>query len=74
MNKTEIDVAYLPLVDSAPFIVAEHLGFFRRSDLRVHLHKEVSWAIVRDKLAVGGLAAWRHGGMAAWRLGGLAAA
>lgn len=53
MNKTEIDVAYLPLVDSAPFIVAEHLGFFRRSDLRVHLHKEVSWAIVRDKLAVG---------------------
>ena len=53
MNKTEIDVAYLPLVDSAPFIVAEHLGFFRASGLRVNLHKEVSWAIVRDKLAVG---------------------
>lgn len=53
MNKTEIDVAYLPLVDSAPFVVAEHLGLFRKTGLRVNLHKEVSWAIVRDKLAVG---------------------
>ncbi len=53
MKKTEIEVAYLPLVDSAPFVVAEHLGFFRKMGLRVNLHKEVSWAIVRDKLAVG---------------------
>ena len=28
MNKTDLDIAYLPLVDSAPFILAEHLGYF----------------------------------------------
>lgn len=53
MNKSDIAIAYLPLVDSAPFIVAEQLGFFDAMGLQVSLHKEVSWAIVRDKLAVG---------------------
>lgn len=55
-NKTaDIQIAYLPLVDSAPFIMAEHLGLFRRHGLQVTLHQEVSWAIVRDKLATGAL-------------------
>lgn len=53
MNKTDLDIAYLPLVDSAPFILAEHLGYFSQMGLKVTLHKEVSWALVRDKLAIG---------------------
>jgi ABC-type nitrate/sulfonate/bicarbonate transport system substrate-binding protein len=54
-EKTKIRLLYLRLTDSAPFIVAQEMGFFRRFGLRVELQRETSWATLRDKL-IGGAA------------------
>lgn len=52
-----VRLGYLRLTDSAPCLVARELGFFSQQGLRVQLSQEVSWANVRDKLAVGELQA-----------------
>lgn len=54
-EKVDLDLGYVRLTDSAPLIVARERGLFQRYDLNVTLHQEVSWANVRDKLAVGAL-------------------
>lgn len=54
-EKPALNLGYLRLTDSAPFIVARELGLFAKYGLDVTLHREVSWANVRDKLAVGAL-------------------
>jgi len=48
-------LGYLPLVDAAPLVVAEALGFFRTLGLRVALVPEPAWAALRDRLALGAL-------------------
>ncbi len=48
-------LGYLPLVDAAPLVVAEALGFFRTLGLRVALAPESAWAALRDRLAFGAL-------------------
>lgn len=50
-----VDLGYLKLTDAAPFVIANELGFFADLDLKVTLTQEVSWAIIRDKLATGAL-------------------
>ncbi|MEN7341898.1 MAG: CmpA/NrtA family ABC transporter substrate-binding protein [Pseudomonadota bacterium] len=47
---TELKIAYVPLTDAAPLIVAKEKGFFAAHDLDVQLIQEQSWASVRDKL------------------------
>ncbi len=54
-EKPALRVGYLRLTDSAPLIVAAELGLYRRYGLDVTLQQEVSWANVRDKVAVGEL-------------------
>ncbi len=54
-EKSDIDVGYLRLTDSAPFLIAKDLGFFIKFGLNVTLRQETSWANVRDKLVTGGL-------------------
>lgn len=54
-EKADLDIGYVRLTDSAPLIVARERGLFQRYGLNVRLHQEVSWANVRDKLAVGAL-------------------
>lgn len=49
-NET-IHLGYVRLLDAAPLLLAEHLGFFREAGLSVELHCEAGWATVRDKLA-----------------------
>ncbi|KAA9129821.1 ABC transporter substrate-binding protein [Marinihelvus fidelis] len=46
----KLRLAYLPLTDAAPLVVARELGFFRRHGLDVTLSREASWASVRDKM------------------------
>ncbi|MEM6707450.1 MAG: CmpA/NrtA family ABC transporter substrate-binding protein [Pseudomonadota bacterium] len=46
-------LGYLTLVDSAPMIAAEALGLYEQLGLSVTLHREVSWANLRDKLVAG---------------------
>lgn len=48
-------LGYLPLVDAAPLVAAEALGFFRTLGLRVALAPEAAWAALRDRLLFGAL-------------------
>ena len=49
----DVHVGFMPLTDCAPLVVASELGFDRRHGLNLVLHREVSWANIRDKLGVG---------------------
>lgn len=49
----ELRLGYLPLVDAAPFFVAEALGFADQEGLRLVLHPAPSWSALRDMLAMG---------------------
>lgn len=53
MTQQEIRVGVIALTDSAPFVVAQHLGFFQAQSLEVKLLRQPSWATLRDKLAYG---------------------
>jgi len=50
-----IRVGFVPLIDAAPLIAAERLGFFAAEGLHVGLERQIGWANVRDKLAYGHL-------------------
>ena len=47
---TKIDIGYVPLTDAAPLIVALELGFAYEEGIQLTLHREVSWANIRDKI------------------------
>jgi len=48
-----IDLGFVALTDAAPLIVAKERGLFGKEGLDVSLHREVSWATVRDKVSAG---------------------
>jgi len=52
---SHLTVGYMPLLDSAPLLWAQHRGYFRAAGLDVELVREVSWASLRDRLAYGAL-------------------
>ncbi|TNF07395.1 MAG: hypothetical protein EP323_03260 [Gammaproteobacteria bacterium] len=52
-EKQHLNLGYMRLSDSAPLIVAQELGFYTKYGLDVTLHREVSWANIRDKLIAG---------------------
>ena len=43
----------MSLLDCAPLLAAERLGFFKDAGVDVRLSRELGWATVRDKLAAG---------------------
>jgi len=56
MSRSEVlRLGFVPLTDSAPLVVAKERGFFEAEGLKVELSREVSWATIRDKVAVGAL-------------------
>lgn len=48
-----VDVGYVPLLDAAPLIVAARMGFAAEEGLDLVLHREASWAALRDRLIWG---------------------
>ncbi len=46
-------IGYVPLLDSAPLVVAHGLGFFEREGLATTLLRQPGWACVRDKMLYG---------------------
>lgn len=50
---TQIHCGYLPLVDSAPLIIAKELKFAAQEGLDLTLQKQPSWSALRDRLAFG---------------------
>jgi nitrate/nitrite transport system substrate-binding protein len=53
LEKTKIKVGFIPIIDCAAIVLAEELGAYERQGLEVEIRREVSWANVRDKLALG---------------------
>lgn len=50
-----VRIGFIPLVDCAPLLVADALGFFARHGVAVDLSREVGWATVREKILYGQL-------------------
>ena len=53
LERTKIKVGFIPIIDCAAIVLAEELGAYERQGLEVEIRREVSWANVRDKLALG---------------------
>ena len=54
-RKREIHAGFIPLSDCAPLVIASELGFDRQHDFSLALHREASWANIRDKVDIGAL-------------------
>ena len=50
---TPLALAFLPLTDSAPLVVAKELGFAADEGIDLTLIRDTSWATVRDRLVYG---------------------
>ncbi|MEC8796180.1 MAG: CmpA/NrtA family ABC transporter substrate-binding protein, partial [Pseudomonadota bacterium] len=53
MRGTVLPVGYMPLVDAAPLIVAQEMGFAAEEGIALDLQKAPSWSSLRDMLAFG---------------------
>lgn len=56
MSKTaahEITAGFMPLFDSAVLVAAGEMGFAAREGIELKLHRETSWANIRDRIAIG---------------------
>ena len=53
MRTASLSVAYMPLVDAAPLIVAQEMGFAEAEGLALDLIPAPSWSSVRDMLVFG---------------------
>ena len=57
MSRVTLNCGYVPLVDSAPLIIARELHFDADEGIRLNLLKQPSWSALRDLLALGHLEA-----------------
>lgn len=48
-----IDAGFVPLLDAAPLIIAAEMGFAAEERFELRLHREMSWASLRDRLIWG---------------------
>lgn len=46
-------IGFMPLLDCAPIIIARELGFAADEGLSLDLHRETSWANIRDRVYLG---------------------
>ncbi len=53
MTGPRLSVAFVPLVDAAPLVVASKMGFDREEGITLDLVRASSWSSVRDMLAFG---------------------
>ncbi|HKK97737.1 MAG TPA: CmpA/NrtA family ABC transporter substrate-binding protein, partial [Marivita sp.] len=53
MSAVSVSVAYMPLVDAAPLIIAQEMGFAEAEGIALDLIAAPSWSSVRDMLAFG---------------------
>lgn len=50
---TRLAIGFIPLTDAAVLIACAERGFAAAEGLEINLHREVSWANIRDKVNVG---------------------
>lgn len=53
LEQSDIQLGYIPLLDSIALLWAKHRDYFKDEGLNVSLVKEASWASLRDRLAYG---------------------
>ncbi|WP_407306131.1 ABC transporter substrate-binding protein [Acinetobacter sp.] len=53
LEKTQIQIGYIPLLDCVAILWPKQRGFFDEVSLDITLVKEASWASLRDRLAFG---------------------
>ncbi|TCM67501.1 NitT/TauT family transport system ATP-binding protein [Acinetobacter calcoaceticus] len=53
LEKSQIQIGYIPLLDCIAILWAQHRGYFKAQGLEVTLMQEPSWASLRDRLAFG---------------------
>ena len=53
MNAVVLSAGFIPLVDAAPLIVAEEMGFAAEEGLALDLVRAPSWSSLRDMLVFG---------------------
>lgn len=53
MKGVELSIGFIPLVDAAPLIVAQEMGFAAQEGLALNLVKAPSWSSLRDMLVFG---------------------
>lgn len=53
MNRVSLPVAYMPLVDAAPLIIAQEMGFADSEAISLDLIAAPSWSSLRDMLCFG---------------------
>jgi NitT/TauT family transport system ATP-binding protein len=49
----EVHAGFLPLMDAAILVAAREKGFLQEQGIDLHLHRETSWANIRDRMSVG---------------------
>ena len=55
MKNEVLRIGYVPLIDAAPLIVAQEIGFAAEEGLSFDLVRQQSWAQSRDMLGMGGI-------------------
>ncbi|MCO8078910.1 CmpA/NrtA family ABC transporter substrate-binding protein [Acinetobacter lwoffii] len=53
LEKTELNIGYIPLLDCVAILWAEKQGYFAEQGLTINLIHEASWSSLRDRLAYG---------------------
>lgn len=53
LEKTALELGFIPLTDCAPLVAAYEKGWFKKYGLEVRLVRENSWATIRDKVSIG---------------------
>lgn len=48
-----VNAGFMPLLDSAFLVAAREIGFAAREGVDLALHRETSWANIRDRIAIG---------------------
>jgi len=48
-----VNAGFMPLFDSAVLVAAREIGFAEREGVDLTLHRETSWANIRDRIAIG---------------------
>ena len=53
MNLRSLNVGFVPLLDMAPIVIAQEMGFAQSEGLALSLHRAPSWSSLRDMLLWG---------------------
>lgn len=53
MSLTPLSVGFIPLVDAAPLIIAQEMGFAAEEGISLQLRRAPSWSALRDLLSFG---------------------